>query len=277
MSTLTQGAAKKVKKTCKAKVKVMELATERICGSELVGSDNMCPDRAQHVLSFRTPACVQGWCEGTIPTTFQGNPAPSCRWPWTCPCTCHVLFDRMFAESGMERQVVEKHHYKPDRSMFKSVPAEELARERAEARARSNAPDPDTAPVLESPAPGIVPAHYARSFDGTPSGRAARGELEYQVKQKCDEWLVEAYKYECTPAWLSKEIAAEWGVKPPSTGAIDAVFKRWLNLGFAKIEKKPTRFVGYTEAGIAKGLEVMKEENRLTRVQRDRQPLIPRR
>jgi hypothetical protein len=63
----------------------------------------------------------------------------------------------------------------------------------------------------------------------------------------------------CTPQWVSERILAE-GVttKSPSTGAIDAVFKRWIEIGYANIGSKPTRFVSFTVAGIKDGLEVMK-------------------
>jgi hypothetical protein len=36
------------------------------------------------------------------------------------------------------------------------------------------------------------------------------------------------------------------------------VFKRWERIGFAVIDRKPTRFSRYTEDGVKLGLEVLK-------------------
>ena len=40
------------------------------------------------------------------------------------------------------------------------------------------------------------------------------------------------------------------------------MFDRWVKLGFAVIEKKPTRFVRYTDEGIKFGLDRMKERSK---------------
>jgi hypothetical protein len=85
------------------------------------------------------------------------------------------------------------------------------------------------------------------------------------VKTACDVWLVESYSFPCTPAWLAEEIAAAQAIKAPSVGAISAVFERWIKLGFAVIEKKPTRFVSYTDEGIKLGLEGLKARSKRTK------------
>jgi hypothetical protein len=112
--------------------------------------------------------------------------------------------------------------------------------------------------MVESPAPDIVPPTVARSYAPTATGRAARGELEGWVKEVCDIWLIEGYQMLCTPAWISEEIASAQGIKAPSVGAISAVFERWVKLGFAVVQKKPTRFIAYTEEGKRVGLEGLK-------------------
>lgn len=124
----------------------------------------------------------------------------------------------------------------------------------------SSPDDTDTPEPVESPVDSPVAPSAGRSFAPTATGRAARGQLEYWVKRQCDIWLLEEYSFPCTPAWISEEIASDEAIDPPSVGAISAVFDRWVKLGFATVEKKPSRFTGYTPEGISKGLERMKEE-----------------
>jgi len=104
-----------------------------------------------------------------------------------------------------------------------------------------------------------------REFVGTPTGRAARGQLESWVQIECNAWLIDEAEEQCTPALLSRYIGREYGITPPSVGAINAVFERWIKLGFAIIEKKPTRFVGYTEEGLQYGLEGLKAREKRMR------------
>jgi hypothetical protein len=101
------------------------------------------------------------------------------------------------------------------------------------------------------------------SFTPTPTGRAARGELEAWVKEQTDIWAVEEYTFPCTPQWVAEEIGYDKGITAPSVGAVDAVFKRWEALGFATIERKPTRFTKYTEDGLKLGLEGLKRRAKM--------------
>lgn len=131
------------------------------------------------------------------------------------------------------------------------------------ASSRPHAPD---APVLvESPLPDAVPATIRHTFAPTTTGRAARGELESWVKEQCDIWLVEKEEFPCTTAYLSYEIGKAQGIKPPSVGAISAVFDRWDSIKFAVVAKKPTRFVEYTPEGVTLGLEGCKDKHKRSR------------
>ena len=105
-----------------------------------------------------------------------------------------------------------------------------------------------------------VPTPPPATFAPTPTGRAARGQLESWVLEQVTIWTVEGYDFPCTPVWISREIGREQAIDPPSVGAISAVFDRWANLGFATIEKKPVRFSGFTLEGKTKGLDRMKAE-----------------
>jgi hypothetical protein len=116
--------------------------------------------------------------------------------------------------------------------------------------------------IIESPAPDIVPATVARPFLPTQTGRSSRGELEAWVKEVCDAWLIDQNGNPCTPVYVAEEIGHKYGIRNPSTGAIDAVWRRWIRIGFAVIDSKPNRFTAYTEAGIKYTLEGLKERAR---------------
>jgi hypothetical protein len=166
------------------------------------------------------------------------------------------MYDQMFAMADRPREVVDNSGWHPPKGEFwMPTPEERMA---IIASSRPHAPD---APVLvESPLPGAVPATIRRSFTPTATGRAARGELELWVKEQCDIWIVEQDGNLCTPVILSEEIGRAQGIKPPSVGAISAVFDRWVAIGFAVIDKKPVRFTSYTEEGIRLGLEGCKDK-----------------
>jgi hypothetical protein len=170
----------------------------------------------------------------------------------------------MFQMSEMERMLVDNSTFKPERPTFWMPNPVDLAA----SRISSNDGAASAPTIIESPAPDLVPATMARTFAPTATGRAAKGELEAQVKEACDVWLIDhptmpqRQARPCTPPWVSEEIGHKYGIKNPSVGAIDAVWKRWALIGFAVIEKKPTRFVKYTEEGIRLTLEGCKERAR---------------
>ena len=242
-----------VKNTCKRLVKNDRL--EKVpCGRLL--KQGICGNENVHISKYKTGFCAKGWCEGKNPKTFSGAPAPTCRSWKTCGCSCHDMLDMLYASTGQPREVVNSSDYKPDTGAFKMpTPEERVALHAASNGATGNHPT-----LVESPLPEAVPATVRRTYTPTATGRAARGELESWVKEQCDIWIVEAEEFPCTPAYLSEEIGRVQGIKPPSVGAISAVFERWVKMGFANIEKKPTRFVSYTADGIRLGLDGCKDK-----------------
>lgn len=251
--------------TCKGSVKNEKTLQVEPCNQLLV-TDGIggfrCKNRDEHVLKYKTGFCAGGACEGSAKKAPSGRPMPTCKWWKRCPCECHKIFDMMFAASGMERQLQDNSGYKVDHSLFRMpTPEERLAM-----IASSVGTGPTTPIVIESPAPDLVPATIRRVFTPTATGRAARGELASWVKHECDVWLVEELIYKCTPPYLAEAIAKTQGfAKPPSVGAVDAVLKRWVEIGFAVVEKKPTRFIKYTDDGIRLGLEGCIERAKRTR------------
>lgn len=244
----TKAPAQRTKK-CTAKVRAG--SKQQPCGTQYTG--NLCPNRDNHLLKMKTGFCFNGWCEGTKAKDWRGNPVPTCQYIETCPCSCHDKLSKLFEMTDTERIVVESSGYTPPHRTYWMPSDDPLS-----PLSTSNRPD---APVLlESPAPDVVPPTIARPFSITPTGRAARGQLELWVKIECDAWLVDDPGELCTPSYLATQIARAQAIDPPSVGAISAVFDRWAKLGFALIGKKPTRFVGYTPDGVKLGLERMKEQ-----------------
>lgn len=240
-------------KVVECKSKVRRGSKIEPCNKKRLKAIKVCPEKDMHLLPFKTGFCSNGWCEGTKATDWKGKPVPTCEHFVTCPCKCHSDLGKLFEMSGQERILVNSSAYTPPEREYWLPSDEPLS--------TLSSDDGNTGPtIIESPAPDRVPATVARDFTPTPTGRAARGELESWVKRQCDIWLVDEPGYECTPAYLAEQIARDYGITPPSVGAISAVFNRWVDLGFARVEKKPTRFVGYTPEGIKKGLEVMKNE-----------------
>lgn len=202
-------------------------------------------------------------CEGTKPVTPSGAPMPVCLDWEHCPCDCHALVTSMYEMTGMERQPAEQ-----SVEYFESVQAQAQANSlmldavyamTTRSRALSSAGGPDVHPGDEGPATvppspedspvsAPVPALPARPvFTPTPTGRRARGQLEYDVLQICTEYALGVFEWEaCTPKLVAERIGAMNAVEPPSTGAINAVWDRWEKIGFAEQAKKPSRFVSFT-------------------------------
>lgn len=239
--------------TCSASIKDDDLKVV-VCGKRT--TEGRCPNVAAHITKYPNGYCAKKWCEGANPKDWKGNPAPTCKSWRTCPCTCHTMYDMMYSQTGRPRDIVNNSEYRPPKGEF-WMPSPE---ERMEMIASSREHHDDAPVIVESPLPDAVPATVKRSYAPTASGRAARGELESWVKDECDIWLVEDDGNPCTPAYLAAIIARKQGIKEPSVGAINAVFERWVKLGFAEISKKPTRFERYTEQGVRLGLEGCKDK-----------------
>lgn len=220
------------------------------------GAVSKCTNSENHILKFKTGFCLMGLCEGTKPHSSSGKPMTTCKFAFTCPCKCHADIWLMAKMTETERQVIdnpEKVH--EPRAYWMPSDDPDWQTDILSIPTATDAPA-----IIESPAPDLVPASAAVSYAPTATGRAARGELESWVKRFCDVWLIEGYDFACSPAWLADEIAKDRAIDPPSVGAISAVFERWTSLEFAVIEKKPTRFMKYTDEGIRLGLARMKED-----------------
>lgn len=203
----------------------------------------MSTDLSVTMLPFPSGFCNSGFHEGTRAKDWTGKPAKTCPFWQTCPCECHKKLDEMFKMLEQPRVLQDNPEYVPYKRDF-WMPSDDPDWNMAGATPASDFTEDGSVAVIE------------REVRVTESGRTQRGGLEFWVQRECLAWILDHDEGElCTPKFLSDEIARVEGIKPPSQGAIAAVFDRWVKYGYARIERKPQRFVGLTEQGEAKGLD----------------------
>lgn len=92
--------------------------------------------------------------------------------------------------------------------------------------------------------------------------RRSRGLLESDIKRVCDAYVTGQYKVPgdkpLTPyrAGLALQEMDQLE-RAPSSGAVSAVFDRWVEIGFMEAGRKPYCFKDYTEAGRSDGLAAL--------------------
>lgn len=253
--TVTPAALKL--KTCAKEIRVAGVVQK--CGREYLGDDRNCPNAKAgvHLNKYPTGFCQAGSHEGQKNLSPSGKVLKPCDQFVTCPCKCHADLDKLFALTDRPRVFVDSSGYQ--------TPPREFWMPSDDPDYRSSMDGlPDTPRNDEEPPTVAELAPVAPTYQPTPTGRAARGELESWVHDAFMIWLVEQ-DGDFTPAYVSREIARTQAVES-SVGAIDAVFKRWEKLRFATMAKKPTRLTGITEDGQNIGLWKMKD-----RAKRDEQ------
>lgn len=208
---------------------------------------------------LKTGFCSAGHCEGSKPRSRDGKPLKTCPDYKVCPCQCHADLDEIFELSGKERVLVEHDAYEPTIGMH--FEAATLIETPSVLTPEVEIPED----VLVSPAPGIVPGARVRVYNRTMTGRWARGQLEDYVKSVTDTWVIENERAYCTVIYIANNIAKQQGFAVPSAGGIDAVLKRWEEIGFATIERKPTRFTGYTAEAMEYGLDGVRDRYKRAR------------
>lgn len=205
---------------------------------------------------MKTGFCNSGWHEGSKPVSYSGKAAPTCKHFLTCPCECHAVYDQMFKVSGMPRIAVDNSGYKPDYGGFWLPTLDERIAIRLAEQASQVTVIAPTREDLNTPI-------MKRKFNETPTGQMARGQLEELVLHECNAWLLDPEGF-CSPKYIADEIFRErGGESPPSHGAIGAIFDRWVQVGFADCQRKPVRFVQFTEEGRKLGLDALKERAKL--------------
>lgn len=224
-------------------------------------------------LKHPTGFCANKQCEGTKPKSSSGKPMRTCQFWETCPCKCHAQITEMYELTGMDREppeqtaeylawVREQRHQFVMPSPSFGTPVDGL----------SSSDDTDTpltdertvaTPLRDAATPlsTVAPVPAQPVFTPTPTGRRARGQLEYDVLQICDEFSRNVYEWDfCTPKLVAERIGKMNDTEPPSTGAINAVWDRWEKLEFAKQGKKPSHFIAFTVYGTVQCLDGMKTQ-----------------
>lgn len=116
-------------------------------------------------------------------------------------------------------------------------------------------------PTLARAWDGTVPA--VPEFPPNASNRRARGELEAIIDMLCKRWMVNATgPMYCSAEWLSYE-ATKYDGRPTTSAAVGRILEKWENVGYAKTDRKPIRFVRLTPDGVQLGLaELYRREKR---------------
>jgi len=102
-----------------------------------------------------------------------------------------------------------------------------------------------------------------------PTGRRARGELEYAADRWCKIWLVDGCESDCTPSWIAHRIVDD-EKRPVTVASIRSILERWAAAGYANIGFDPLRFVSLTPEGMQLGYEEL-----YRRTERDRRVSHP--
>jgi hypothetical protein len=197
------------------------------------------PKQASKKRKFRTGFCLNGWCEGTKPRSASGKPVPTCKDIERCPCNCHEILDEIFERAGRPRILVDNPDYMPSPRTW-WMPGDD---DTGDSNGLST---PDGIGTLDRPErPPMAPSRPGNgaSVARTATGRRAKGSLEHEVLAVCTDWSNDVFDWDsCTPKLVAEEIGAKNAEENPSTGAIQAVWDRWVKLEFAVYEKKPVRF-----------------------------------
>jgi hypothetical protein len=154
-----------------------------------------------------------------------------------CTCECHDLSRQMESLTGIQlpRPIINRQTPSLDR----------LLRETAVGTGGAKAPG-----IGDPNRPTVAVASGAR-FAVTPTGRAARGQLEEQVRHVLCTQIKAAgvdmiAALGLTPSTISLAIDKE---NPPSTGAIYSVLKRWEGAVLVELAEGPFRFIKFTDRG----------------------------
>lgn len=203
--------------------------------------------------------CGTGAHEGTKPKSLSGKARKTCTAVSICECKCHVDISLMYEMTGKERVVKPNPDYEPYVIDF-WMPM--VGGDENPVAATLLSPGTITLPRMEGAAPAIPApvrgiAEGSRAYGATPTGRRAKGLLEDEVRHVCNLYMKGEVEGPMTPQQVSNLIDE---ADPPSVGAISAVFKRWVDVGFAETDTKPARFVCYTVAGMKLGLEKLKAD-----------------
>lgn len=156
-----------------------------------------------------------------------------------CVCACHDMSRQMEELSGTKFPIFSSRRASPALSRLGLLSPGANGTDGATAAGSVNVERPTV----------VVPS--GARFAVTPTGRAARGQLEELVRHYVCQQVKAAGEdmiamLGLTTQFLSLLIDKD---SPPSTGAIHAVLKRWEGANYIDLAESPVRFVRFTERG----------------------------
>jgi hypothetical protein len=156
-----------------------------------------------------------------------------------CECSCHDMSRQMEVMSGVK--------FPAYNSIKLSGPLSGLGLLSGVGTGTDGA---KAAGSVDDGRPTVVVASGAR-FAETPTGRAARGQLEEQVRYAVCTQVKAAGDEVIAMLGLTPRLIGDIIDKadPPSSGAIYAVLKRWDGANLIDMAESPVRFVRFTDRG----------------------------
>jgi hypothetical protein len=154
-----------------------------------------------------------------------------------CTCSCHDMSREMEQLTGQTLPPVLTNRTPPRLGSLLGLPG----------RSTGGLNEPGTDDMTTA---SVAVASGAR-FAVTPTGRAARGQLEEQVRYVIEE-RVKAAGHDLialvglTTGAIMLAIDRD---NPPSSGAVYSVLKRWSGANLIDIAESPYRFLRYTDRG----------------------------
>lgn len=156
-----------------------------------------------------------------------------------CSCSCHEAFEEIRAMMALTNPPVRE------------IPTLTPPRTIQETTGRTGGPGPadrpaaaESAPVAPTSGGGLMPFQRTTT-DPIERGHQRRGVLEERVRQVVAKYHVIAAGM-LTPKMIALYIDKK---DPPSSGAVDAVLKRWEERRWITLDKKPTTLGTVTELG----------------------------
>lgn len=154
-----------------------------------------------------------------------------------CTCSCHDVTRQMESMTGIQV---------PSPIINRIAPS--LSRILRESTRSTDGAKGGVGRVIDGPS--VTVASGAR-FAVTPTGRAARGQLEEQVRYAVSSQVRAGGDDMIAMLGLSPGLIANLINKdnPPSTGAIYSVLKRWEGSALVELGESPFRFLRFTDKG----------------------------
>lgn len=200
---------------------------------------------------YQSGFCSLGSHENTKPVSPSGKPLRTCpvggkfAYPWkeggdvACTCDCHAMTRQLEELTGVQFPAFDSRKTSSPLSGLALLDGALDGTDRLQQRLSPRADRPS------------VTTTSGVRFAATPTGRAARGQLEEEVRTVICAQVKAAGEdmiamLGLTPDTISQAISRD---DPPSTGAVYAILKRWDGRVQVELAERPFRFIKFTDKG----------------------------